>query len=135
MSTRELTPFDILYRNFFQSDLDFIPAMQTKASHPLDIYYKDDGLYFDIACIGLTKKDLDINIEGDTLRIKYEKPDTKEDYSGTIYKGLTKKSFNLGYRISSKYNLSETVAEMENGLLRVFIPIAEEAKPRIIKIK
>jgi HSP20 family protein len=120
---------------FFQSDLDFIPAMQSKASHPLDIYYKDDGLYFDIACIGLTKKDLDINIEGDTLRIKYEKPDTQEDYSGTIYKGLTKKSFNLGYRISSKYNLAEAWAGMENGLLKIFIPISEEAKPKVLKIK
>jgi len=46
-----------------------------------------------------------------------------------------KKSFDLGYKISPKYNLTKISAEMENGLLNLHIPISEESKPKSIKIK
>ena len=58
------TPFDILFRNFFDRDLGYLPAAQTKIPHPLDIYFTDEGLFFEVACTGLSKKDVDIKIEG-----------------------------------------------------------------------
>jgi HSP20 family molecular chaperone IbpA len=48
---------------------------------------------------------------------------------------LAKRAFNLGYKISSKYDLSKTDGKLENGLLEIFIPITEKAKPKTIKIK
>ena len=53
---------------------------------------------------------------------------------GYIYHGLSKKSFSLGYKIAPKFNLTKTKAELENGLLEIFIPLAEDAKPKSIKI-
>ena len=69
MSTlfREHTPFDILFRNFFKSDVGFTPAIETKIPHPLDIYYNESGLWFEVACTGLTKSDINIDVEGDLL--------------------------------------------------------------------
>ena len=37
--------------------------------------------------------------------------------------------------IGSKFNLSKAEAEMENGLLKISIPFADEAKPKSLKIK
>ena len=59
MSTlfHERTPFDILFKNFFQAEGNFQPTtFDSKQPHPIDIFYDDNGLNFEIACTGLTKK-------------------------------------------------------------------------------
>ena len=61
--------------------------------------------------------------------------DKGDDFEGYIYHGLSKKSFDLRYKIAPKFDLSITEAEMLNGLLTIFIPLADEAKPKSIKIK
>jgi len=134
MSTLEHTPFDILFRNFFKADEAFAPALNSKQPHPLNIFYDDQGLHFEVACTGLTKDDLKIDIEGNELKIHYLKKDPDPNLEGYIYHGLSKKSFSLGYKIAPKFNLSKTKAELENGLLEIFIPLAEDAKLKSIKI-
>ena len=131
------TPFDILYRNLFKADEAYAPALNSKQPHPLDIYYDQEGLYFEVACTGLTKEDILIEVESDVLRISYDKPkeETPTDLSGYIYHGLSKKSFSLGYKIAPKFDLTKIDAEMENGLLKLSIPLTKEAKPKSIKIK
>ena len=53
------SPFDILFRNFFDNEGEFAPFNQIRVNHPVDIYEDDEGLCIDIACVGLTKKDID----------------------------------------------------------------------------
>ena len=139
MSTlfNERTPFDLLFRNLFKADGVFQPTtFENKQPHPLDIYYDDEGLHFEVACTGLTKKDIQLEVDGDLLKIIYDKPtEEEEDYTGYIYKGLSKRSFNLGYKVAAKFELEKLEAEMTDGLLHLFIPIAESKKAKIIKIK
>ena len=132
---RHISPFDILFRNLFNAESQFQPALNSKQPHPVNIFYDDKGLHFEVACTGLTKKDVDIDIEGDVLKISYKKPKEEEFHEGTIYNGLSKKSFDLGYKIAPKFDLSVTEAEMANGLLEITVPLAEDAKPKSIKIK
>ena len=136
---RETTPFDILVKNFFQSDSFFTPAVEAKISHPVDIYENKDGLHFEIACTGLTKDDIGINIEGDILKVSYNKSEDDKccdvNECNYLHKGIARRSFNLGYKVASKFNLSEASAEMKNGLLKISVPYAEEAKPKALKIK
>mgnify|MGYP000324056362 FL=1 len=135
LKINERNPFDILFRNFFNAEEQFAPAFNSKQPHPLDIYYNDEGLHFEVACTGLTKEDVSISVEGDLLKISYKKPEGELDFSGYIYHGLSKKSFDLGYKISPKYNLTKINAEMEHGLLKLHIPVSEESLPKTIKIK
>jgi|TARA_X000001316_G_C908385_1_gene24392 HSP20 family protein len=132
---RHISPFDILFRNLFNAESQFQPALNSKQPHPVNIFYDDKGLHFEVACTGLTKKDVDIDIEGDVLKISYKKPKEEVFHEGTIYNGLSKKSFDLGYKIAPKFDLSITEAEMANGLLEITVPLAEDAKPKSIKIK
>jgi hypothetical protein len=84
----------------------------------------------------LTKDDVAVSIEEDILKISYTKPEEDENFHpGTIHRGLAKRSFDLGYKISAKYDLSKAVAQLENGLLEISIPISEKAKPKTLKIK
>ena len=135
LKINERNPFDILFRNFFNTEDQFAPAFNSKQPHPLNIHYNDEGLHFEVACTGLTKEDISISVEGDLLKISYQKPEEELDFSGYIYHGLSKKSFDLGYKISPKYNLSKINAEMENGLLKLHLPLSEESKTKSIKIK
>ena len=135
MSTLPITPFDILFRNFFKADEAFAPALNSKQPHPLNIFHDDQGLYFEIACTGLTKKDIKIDIEGNELKIHYLKTEPEEPLSeGYIYHGLSKKSFSLGYKIAPKFDIEQTQAKLENGLLNIFIPIADNAKKKTVTI-
>ncbi len=129
-----IDPFDVLFKNFFNNDSFFSPAVETKISHPVDIYETDNGLHFEIACTGLEKKDVNISIEGDILRIKYEKNDDGEIIN-FIHKGIARRSFNLGYKVSSRFDLQNADAQMNNGLLKISIPFAEQAKPKALAIK
>jgi len=132
---RHLSPFDILFRNHFKSDSEFNPVTNSKQPHPLNIYFDDEGLHFEVACTGLAKKDVILDIEGDILKISYKKPDEETFHEGMIHSGLSKKSFDIRYKIAPKFDLSKPDATLENGLLEIFIPLAEEAKSKSIKIK
>jgi len=131
-----IDPFDVLFKNFFNNDSFFSPAVETKISNPVDIYETKDGLHFEIACTGLSKEDVNINIEGDILRVTYEKDGENEnDVTNYIHKGIARRSFNLGYKISSRFDLQNADAQMNNGLLTISIPFAEQAKPKALAIK
>ena len=54
---RHFSPLDILVKNFFQQEQEeFQTPTNRILNHPVDIYEDKTGLYFDIACTGLTKK-------------------------------------------------------------------------------
>ena len=138
---RELTPFDILFKNFFESNSPFFPAVEAKIPHPIDIYENKDGLHFEVACTGLDKDDLEIGIEGDILKISYDKSKTEgidtEDLGLVryIHRGISKRSINIGYKISSQFDLSQADARMENGLLKISVPFSKETKTKLLEIK
>jgi len=132
---RGVDPFDILVRNFFNSEHTFAPVLDAKIQHPVDILETEDGLHFEIACTGLTKKDIEINVEGDILRISYDKDKDNVPEGTWIHRGIARRSFNLGYKIAPKFSLANADAEMNDGLLKITIPYADEAKPKVLKIK
>jgi HSP20 family protein len=128
------SPFDILFRDFFKSDGDFTPFNQIKVNHPVDIFEANEGLNIDIACVGLTKKDIDLTIEGDILRVEYKK-DSGSNENEYIQRNIAKRAFNFGWRISRRFDLGLLEAKLENGLLHSFAPLADEAKPKTVTIK
>ena len=129
-----LSPFDILIKDFFNQDTEFRPAHQTKINHPVDIYEANDGLNIDIACVGLTKKDIEITVEGDILKVEYNRDKSKHD-ENYVHRYIAKRSFNLGWRISRRFHLGKLDAKLENGLLHLFAPLTEDNKPKTVTIK
>jgi len=129
------TEFDILFRNLFDTDSHFNTLTGVKIPHPVDIYEDANGLVFEIACTGLTKEDIGICIEQDTLRVSYNK--LKEEQLDRDYqtRGIARRSFDLAYKIASKFNLSKADASMKDGLLIISMPLADEAIPKKLTIK
>ena len=136
---RNFSPLDILVRNFFQADQEeFTTPNNRILNHPVDIYEDKEGLYFDIACTGLTKKQIELKVEDDVLRVSYTKKDKQMDEDEEIHvyhSGIAKRSFNLGWKIARRFDLTKIEASMKDGLLKLFIPLTPENKPKSVSIK
>ena len=132
---RHLSPFDILVKNFFQSEEQFQTPNNKTINHPVDIYEDDDGIYFDIACTGLNKKQIDVNVENDILKVSYKRESTELVAKHVHYSGIAKRSFNLGWKIARRFDLAKIEASMKDGLLKLFIPLTPENKPKTVSIK
>ena len=128
-----LFPTDLLFKNFFETESQFQSHADIKPNYPCDLFTTDEGLGIEIAAVGLDKKDIKIETAENQIKISYERTDEDKsvDY---IHRGIARRSFNLGWKISPKFNLNRVDAKMDQGLLTIFIPIADEAKPKAIKI-
>ena len=139
---QERNPFDILVRNFLQKTQTYQTLEESKLPHPVDIYEVENGLGLDIACTGIPKEDIEILIEGNIIKINYNKP--KDDCQCApecdcsqmeyIHRGIAKRSFNLGWKIDSRFDLQKAKAEFKNGLLQVTIPYAKGKESKTLKI-
>ena len=133
---KQFSPLDILVKNFFNTEEQFQTPNNKILNHPVDVYEDLDGLYFDIACTGLNKKQVDIKVEEDILRVIYHKPDKDEKKDvHTYHSGIAKRNFNLGWKIARRFSLPEIEASMKDGLLKLFIPLQPESKTKTVSIK
>ncbi len=127
----ELDPFDLLWKDLFETNSHF-SAITQRVTHPVDIFETEDSIVFEVAAVGLSVEDIEILTEGELLRIKYESK--KEDRS-IIYKGIKRSSFDLSWKISTKFDVSQLTAELDKGLLTLNIPVAENKATKRIEIK
>ena len=132
---RHLSPFDILVKNFFQSEEQFQTPNNKIINHPVDIYEDDNGIYFDIACTGLNKKQVNVNVENDILKVSYKKEGTTLVDKHVHFSGIAKRSFDLGWKIARRFDLSKIEAQMKDGVLKLFIPLTPDSLPKSVSIK
>jgi len=125
-------PFDIVWKNFFDTNANF-NTIQHKINYPVDIYETEKGLRFELAVVGLDKEDIQILIESDTLRVTHDRQEEQE--RTYLQKGITRRSFDLAWKVAAKYDLTKLEAKMDKGLLIVDIPYSESKAPKQIKIK
>ena len=130
----ERTPFDILFRNFFQDGSTYNPVVESKLSHPVDIYTSDSGLTFEIACTGISKSDIELLTQDNTLRVNYTKSKEEKDVD-YIHRGIAKRSFNLGWKIDAKFDLSKANANFADGLLTIEVPFSKGSELKKLQIK
>jgi HSP20 family protein len=100
-----------------------------------DMYEEKGHLVVKAELPGIGKEDVDITLEGDRLTIKAEKKGesaedtthhTRERYYGQYYRSVT-----LPYPVKEE----KVSATMENGVLEIKLPKAEEVKAKKIEIK
>jgi HSP20 family protein len=131
--------FDLLWKSFFENNSVFKPVREKVVNHPCDIQETDNGLRIEVAAIGLDNNDIDIIVDSETLRISYrkteeEKVKEKDEYR-YLHRSIRKASFDIAWKISSKYDLAKLEASLDKGLLTLNIPFAKENKPKKIEIK
>ena len=114
LDPRFASPLDVLVKNFFHKDAIFDKPSRQAVTHPIDVYEDEHG-----------------------LKVSYKKGEDQQSTDDKHYyhTGVRKSSFDFGWKVARRFNLSKANAEMQNGLLCIQIPYAAEAKPKTLTIK
>lgn len=115
--------FDWSNRNFSSTNTT-LPAVNIKES--------SDGFEVDMAAPGFSKSDFKIELNHDLLTISSEKQmqnEVREDQQFTRNE-FSYQSFSRSFTLPNTADSEKIKAKYENGILSVFIPKKEEAKPK-----
>jgi HSP20 family protein len=103
----------------------------------VDIRTTPDALIVEAALPGVKPENVDISILDDTLTISGQTSEEKTndgDGDGYTYREIRRGSFSRSLSLPRGLKSDAASANFENGILRLSIPKADEAKPRQIKI-
>ena len=103
---------------------------------PVDMYQEDNNVVVKAPLPGVKPEDIDISVVGETLTIKGETRQEKEVKAENMIRQERRfGAFSRTVSLPSPVDTSKANATFENGVLTLTLPIAEEAKPKAIKVK
>jgi len=128
--------FDSLFDNISQMSQG---SKSLPSYPPYNVLQDGDDFIIEIALAGIAKKDLNIELQENTLSISYDSSndivnDVIEE-NKILHKGIAQRSF------KRQFTLSEDIvvegASFKDGMLNIFLKkvLPEEKKPKQIKIK
>ncbi|MFP3898319.1 MAG: Hsp20/alpha crystallin family protein [Dehalococcoidia bacterium] len=134
MSLRQA--MDRLFEDSFVRPSRSLATLGELAAPALDVYQTANDVVVKAALPGLKPEDVSIDITGDTLTIKGESKTEqevkKEDY---LYQERRYGAFARSVVLPSGLKADKAEASMEDGVLTLTIPKAEEVKPKAISVK
>jgi HSP20 family protein len=134
---RELLTFREAVDRLFD-DVPFRPlawGTPVESRLPLDVTSSEDSITIEAALPGIHAEDVEITIHQDNLTIGVREQAEHETREGErVYRELRRSSGSRTITLPSGMDTEHAEATFENGLLRLFIPRAEAAKPRQIKV-
>ena len=140
MATLLPDPFETLFNlqqaldTFRQSDwLESSPS-GTGAYPPVNVFRKGDDFVVIAELPGIKKSDLDIQVKGNTIRIAGAKSVDYEAKGSLHRRERLAGRFDLAVAIPVQIDIDQVKAEYRDGILALFLPRAEQDKPRSIKI-
>ena len=99
-----------------------------------DIYETDEALCVVMEMPGVEKKDLDVALENDVLRIAGRIDFSKYGGMEPVYTEYNVGHYMRSFTLSSKIDQEIISAQLEDGVLTLTLPKAKEAQPRRISI-
>jgi len=102
----------------------------------IDVYETKDEVVVETPLAGIDPKDVDISVENEILTIKGETKKESEVEDKNYYrKEVASGSFFRTVALPSRVVADKAEASFADGMLKIVIPKAEEAKPKTIKVQ
>ena len=103
---------------------------------PVDVYETDEDVVVKASLPGVKQEDVHISVTGDTLTIKGETKEEREEETPNYYRqerhyGAVQRSLTLPVRVDA----DKADATFENGVLSLRLPKAPEVRPKTIELK
>lgn len=142
-NSREIFPaifgwdaFDKAFSDMFSHDA----LLEAPQGYPTDVIEtrgndgEVTGYEVDVALAGIPKENVEISVEKDTLTISIKKVEKEENETRRyVRNSMARRSMQVKYGLHG-IDKNKIKADLSDGMLRVELPLAEEAKPRIIEI-
>lgn len=118
--------FDMMNSNRMQTDHDYEELRMEKA---------EDGYRLSLALSGMDPKQLKIDILGRRISISAEPEATREQPVTWHRRERSRRSFSRSLVLPDDINVDRVEADYHNGVLTIFLPEAEAARPKRISVK
>jgi HSP20 family protein len=99
-----------------------------------DIFETEEALTVALEMPGVSKDDVDVDIENGLLTVEGRIDFSKYEGLQPVYSEYNVGPYRRSFRISSRIDQERITAEMRDGVVTLTLPKAEEAKPRRINV-
>jgi HSP20 family protein len=132
---RDMTTVRDVFDRFFE-DATFRPWGSFAESRlPLDISSTENAITVEAALPGIRPEDVEITVHQDSLTIAVKEQADRETREGErVYREVRRSQGSRTLTLPSGLDMDGASATFENGMLRLEIPRAEQAKPRLIPV-
>ena len=125
--------FDSFFRGTSQEDSGLDAASWTPA---VDVAEQDNAFVVKMELPGVSKDDVKITMQENTLTVRGEKKQEKESKGSSIHRvERSYGAFQRSFTLPSSVKADKIDASYKDGILSVLLPKEEEAKPRLIDVK
>lgn len=100
-----------------------------------DIYETDNALQVVMEVPGVDRKDIDIKVEEDTLKVEARIDPSKYEGMEALYTEYNVGHFARSFALSHKIDQQQIDATLADGILTLTLKKVQEAQPRRIEIK
>ena len=101
----------------------------------VDVYEDETGITLTADLPGVSKERLGVKVNGDNLLIEGDVAVPAPQGMEMLYAEILASSYRRSFTLSRELDASKIDANLKDGVLKLRIPKAEEAKPRRIEIK
>jgi HSP20 family molecular chaperone IbpA len=101
---------------------------------PTDIFESGDVLTIVMEMPGVDRKDVEVKVEDDILNVEGRLDFSKYEGMQPVYTEYNVGHYRRSFSLSSKIDQDRISAQMQDGVLTLLLPKAEEAKPRRISV-
>ena len=102
---------------------------------PVDVSSEDDAYVIRAAVPGLKPEEVEIQIHDDIVLLRGRPKAEGAPERDYLMREMCPADFERRLRLPEAVNAAKAEATIENGLLTLRLPIADEAKPKTIKVR
>ena len=113
---------------------DWDEGYTKELTFPVDIAAESDSFTIKALLPGVKADDLDIQIVNEIVTISGEIKVERDENTNYLLAELPSGKFHRVITLPTPLDTTKVVADLENGILTLQVPKAEEAKPRTIKV-
>ena len=121
------------FRDFDRVAQQFFGTTNRPAVMPMDAWREGDRFIVELDLPGVAKESIDIDVERNVLTIRAERVARNGDWE-MLTSERTRGAFSRQLVLGDNLDLDKIEATYADGVLRLVIPVAEQAKPRKVEI-
>lgn len=115
------------HRPFGRSETGFLAGRSFNVA--ANVYESADGLVITVDCPGISREDVELKLEGNSLIVSGKREFTKE-HSDEEYVRLERGfgSFKRVFEVPSDVDGASISAKLENGVLKIIVPVRKKRR-------
>lgn len=116
-------------------DHDSISGLSGGSRLPIDLHEGAEAFELTAPVPGLKASDIEIEVEDDVVTLRSKAPAREDGQGEYLLREIGAPSFERRLRLPVPVDAAKAEASVEDGLLKVRIPKAEESRPKMIPVK